>query len=74
MTNINNLHKYKKALIFVKELGKLEISMKKALEDIEKYKKYLPAQECIEVLSNNLTIVQVHLTHQKKIIEDKGKE
>lgn len=71
---MNNLTKYRKALIYTKELAKLEASMKKALTEIEVYKKYIPAQECIEVLSNNLTIVQVHLNHQKKIVETKGKD
>lgn len=67
-----DLTKYKKAIIFVKELTKLETSMKTALLEIEHYKKYIPAQECIETLSRNLTIVQVHLNHQRKIVEDKG--
>jgi hypothetical protein len=52
---MNNLVKYRKALIYVKELAKLEASMKNALADLESYKKYLPAQECIEVISRNLT-------------------
>lgn len=72
-TMINNINKYKKALIYVKELGKLEASLKNALSDLEQYKHYYVTQECIEVLSNNLTIVQVHLNHQKKIVESKGK-
>lgn len=70
----NNITKYRKALIYVKELAKLETSMKTALADMELCKKYIPAQECIEVISRNLTIVQVHLNHQKKIVETKGKE
>lgn len=69
---IHDINRYKKALIYCKELAKLELSMKNALVELELYKKYLPAQECIEVLSNNLTIVQVHLNHQKKIVENKG--
>lgn len=69
---INDINRYKKALIYVKELAKLETSMKTAISELEVYKKYTPAQECIEVLSNNLTIVQVHLNHQKKIVENKG--
>lgn len=68
-----NITKYKKALIYVRELAKLEASLEKSLEDLSQYKKYLPAQECMEVLSNNLTIVKVHLEHQKKIVETKGK-
>ncbi len=72
MKPVNDLRKYRKALIFTKELAKLEASMKNALSEIEVYKKYIPAQECIEALSRNLTIVQVHLNHQKKIVENKG--
>lgn len=71
---MHNINKYKKALIYTRELAKLEISMKNALAEIELYKKYIPAQECIEVISRNLTIVTVHLNHQKKIVETKGKE
>ena len=69
---MHDIHKYRKALRFVKELGKLETSMKNALKDLELYRHYLPAQECIEVLSNNLTIIKVHLEHQKKIVDNKG--
>lgn len=72
MNPIHNINSYKKALVYVRELAKLEASMKNALSEIEVYKKYIPAQECIEVLSNNLKIVQVHLNHQKKIVESKG--
>ena len=73
MTNsINDIHKYKKALRFVKELAKLESSMRNALIEIEPYKHYIPAQECIEVLTNSITIVKTHLDHQKKIVENKG--
>jgi hypothetical protein len=71
---MNNINKYRKALLYSKELAKLEASMKNALTELELYKKYIPAQECIEVISRNLTIVQVHLNHQKKIAESKGKE
>ena len=72
MKTVNDLKLYKKALIYVKELAKLEASMKIALSEIELYKKYIPAQECIETLSRNIMIVQVHLNHQKKIVENKG--
>lgn len=71
---MNNIHKYKKALVYVRELSKLEESLQKALSEIEHYKKYIPAQECAEVISRNLTIVQVHLNHQKKIVQTKGQE
>lgn len=69
---MNNIHLYRKALIYTKELSKLESSMQTAISEIEAYKKYIPAQECIETLSRNLTIVQVHLEHQKKIVKNKG--
>ena len=72
MNNINDLQKYKKALVHVRELTKLEQSISNALKDIEKCKNYIPAQECIEVLSNNLLLVRVHLNHQKKIVDSKG--
>lgn len=68
----NDLPLYKKALHHCKELAKLEISMKNALTELERCKNYIPAQECIEVLSRNIVIVQVHLQHQKKIVDNKG--
>lgn len=71
---VNNITLYKKALIYVKELAILEQSMNKALIDLEPYKKYIPTQECIEVISRNLSLVKVHLNHQKKIVESKGIE
>lgn len=70
----HNINKYRKALIYTEELGKLKILMEKALIDLEPFKKYIPAQESIEVISRNLVIVEVHLNHQKKIVETKGKE
>jgi hypothetical protein len=71
---MHDIHKYKKALTYVKELAKLEASLQRALDDLSVYKKYLPAQECINVISDNLTVVKVHLNHQKKIVENKGKK
>lgn len=69
---INDLKLYKKALLYTKELAKLETSMKTALVEIEQYKKYIPAQECIEILARNIIIVNAHLEHQKKIVDNKG--
>lgn len=71
---MHNVQKYKKALKFVEELGKIETVMKKTMEDLQNYRKYYPVAECIDVLNNNLTIIQVHLNHQKKIVESKGEE
>lgn len=71
---INNINKYKKALTLVEELSKLELSLKTALTDLEQYNKYIPAQDCIEVINRNLMLVKVHLNQQKKIVENKGKE
>lgn len=70
---MNDIHKYKKALIHTKELAKLEKVIISALSELQNCKQYIPAQECIEVLSNNLTIVQVHLNHQRSVVENKGK-
>lgn len=72
MKNVNNLTDYKKSLHHVEKLSKLQQAMKSALKDIEQYKSYIPAQECIEVISHNLIIVDVHLNHQKKIMDNKG--
>jgi hypothetical protein len=69
---INDITKYKKALIYVRELSKLETIISKALNELAIYKKYLPVQNCMETLTDNLTVVQVHLNHQKKIVESKG--
>lgn len=71
---MNNITNYRKSLKFVEELGKLEELMRQSLSNLEKYKKYIPAQECISIISDQLIIVQVHLNHQKKIKESKGAE
>lgn len=72
--SINNINKYKKALVYTNELRELKEILIESLQKLEKYKKYIPAQECIEVLSNSQTLVQTHLNHQRKIVETKGKE
>lgn len=74
MKTFNNLSLYKKALHHVEKLGKLEAIMKESIQKLEEHRKYIPAQECLEILNNNLVIVSVHLQHQKKIVENKGKE
>lgn len=71
---VNNITKYKKALRFVRDLDKLAKVLSDAEKELLKYKQYKPAQECIDVISNNLLLVKVHLEHNKKIVENKGKE
>lgn len=71
---MHNITKYKKALIHVQDLEKLYNVLKESIIKLEIHKKYIPAQECLDVLYNNKILVETHLNHQKKIVESKGKE
>jgi hypothetical protein len=71
---MNNIYKYKKALVLVKDLSNIEKILERTINELLMYKKYTPAQNTLEVLQDNLLLVQVHLKQQIQIVNSKGQE
>lgn len=72
--SINNLHKYKKAKVIVKDLENIVKAMNLSIQALSYFGKYIPVAESISVLQCNKTLLEIHLAKQKKIVDTKGRE
>lgn len=71
---INDLHKYKKSKIIVKDLEKVKELFSKFIKDMMPYTKYSPVQDAFREIHNSMTWTEIHLAHQKRILDSKGTE
>jgi len=74
MSNINNLHSYKKAKVIVKDLEQVINAMDLSIRALVHFSKYIPVRESVSILENNKTLLEIHLNKQRKIIANKGEE
>lgn len=74
MNSLNDITKYRKALIFSKDLVIINNIMLKAIESLKEYKKYVPVKDSMCALIDSQKLVEIHLNHHKNIIKNKGKE
>lgn len=74
MSTINNIHKYKKAKVIVKDLTTLQLIFDKFHKDIIQYVKYAPVQSMVRILPENIMLINAHLEFQQKILDSKGSE
>lgn len=74
MSNINNLHSYKKAKVIVKDLEQIVNAMDLSIRALTHFTKYIPVRESVSILENNKTLLEIHLSKQRKIIANKGEE
>ncbi len=72
MTNLHDFNKLKKAKIIVADLTKLLHIIELSIAAIKPYVKYTSMSETLLCLSDNRTILNVHLFHQQQIIKNKG--
>lgn len=71
-TNINDLQKYKRAKVVVKELKYGITLIDVAIKGFEKIKKYTAIQAVLLELRDAKAILEIHLDSHMKIIENKG--
>lgn len=70
---VNDLAKYKKAKIVVRDLEQILKILGLSLKGLKPYKKYTSLSETMMALEDSRTILEVHLEHHKRILETKGK-
>lgn len=72
MKKVSDLIKYKKSKVVFNDL----IAIRKHLEDciikLEKYKQYMPVKESLAVLRDSKTIIDIHYSTHKRVIESLG--
>lgn len=71
---MNNLLFYKRALVLRRELTQAIKELETSSEKLSKYKKFLPIVESLVMINDSITILNLHLNTQNKIIERKGLE
>lgn len=72
MKKISDLTKYKKSKVIYNDL----IAIKRHLEDcitkLEKYRQYMPVKESLAVLKDSKTIIDIHYSTHRRVIETLG--
>lgn len=71
---VNNITKFKKSKIYVKDLGQILIDLNRCIEILSKHKKYIMLQDILALMADKKVTVQSHYEQQKKIFESKGLE
>lgn len=71
-TNINDLQKYKRAKVVVKELKYGITLIDVAIKGFEKIKKYTAIQAVLLELKDAKAILSIHLENHQQIIKNKG--
>ncbi len=71
---MNNLHKYKKALLHVKDLTKAIEILGDAMSKLNPYAKYDSVYNTIAAMDATKTLLEIHLHNQKRIVDNQGLE
>lgn len=72
--NNYNIEKYRKAKQYVNQLTDILNILNESVEKLQIYKNFLPVTEVIETTQQNIGLINAHLNHQQKILDNKGKE
>lgn len=72
MSTVNDINKYKKAMLITKEISEALVIIKDAEEKLKAYSKYIPVLNCLVPLSDARIILQAHYNKHKKILNNKG--
>lgn len=73
MNEIHDFHKLKKAKIIVEELEKVMKILNLSIVGLKPFRKYTSLSETLLCLEDSRTILEIHLEHHKKVLENKGK-
>lgn len=73
MSNINSLTKYKQAKLLKKDLEEILPILNNTVKQLSRYKdRYSLVRQCITVLDDLKTILEIHKGNINKIIENKA--
>lgn len=72
MNEIHDFNKLKRAKKIVKDLTVVLHGLDLAIKILKPYRDYTSLQETILCLEDSKTILDIHFSHQKQILENKG--
>lgn len=72
MSKVHDFNKMKKAKVVVRELTTLLKIIDLSITGLTPFKKYTSIMETLSCLYDNKTILDIHLSHHKKILDNKG--
>lgn len=73
MNEVNDFNKYKKAKIIVEDLEKILKIIDLSMKGLKPFRKYTSLSETLLCLEDSKSILEIHLEHHRKILENKGK-
>jgi len=73
LTSINDFNKYKKAKRIVKDLEKVIHILTLAHQGLKPFREYTSLQETLLCIEDSKMILDIHLSHHKQILANKGK-
>lgn len=72
MTNVADFNRYKKAKVLEKDFEVIIMLLNISIKGLDQYLKYVPVMECVSVLKNNKTLLELNLRRIKTVINNKG--
>lgn len=73
MNEISDFNKYKKAKQIVRELNTVVKILTLAYNGLKPFREYYSLQETMLCLQDSKMILEIHLEHHRKVLENKGK-
>lgn len=72
--SIHNIHEYRKSKAMVKELEKILTILDATQASLTSYKKYIPVQYILGVISQYKPLLEITLEQRKIMVETKGEK
>lgn len=69
MTNLEDYKNIKKLEIVYKDLLSIRDRLTSSMESLKDFKNYIQVMECISVLHNSRTIIEININKYKKVLE-----
>jgi hypothetical protein len=73
MSSINDIAKYKKAVLLTKEIRETLVILDEAEKKLVKYSKYLPILSCLNAIQDAKLVLKTHYAQQDRVVRNKGK-
>lgn len=70
-TNLNDYKNIKKMKIVYKDLIEVQSLLIKQIEEMRPFKKYIHVQECLSIMHNSRTLIEIHLNKFKRALDIK---
>lgn len=74
LLEMNNINKYKKALVYTREIREILTIISQVSLRLDKYKKYNQVVDILNTLNDSKLVLNTHLNNQEQIVKTKGAE